>query len=103
MDSEEASDSDIEIYRIQKEEERYILKLFSILQFCYTQALQPIKTLDNYQDLQGYLQQIVDIKNKLQMKIQGFTKEDKRAELETQFHGMVEEYQTKHSIFKQIN
>ena len=31
MDSEEASDSDIEIYRIQKEEERYILKLFSIL------------------------------------------------------------------------
>lgn len=37
------------------------------------------------------------------MKIQGFTKEDKREELETQFHGMVEEYQTKHSIFKQIN
>lgn len=62
---EEVSESDIEIYRIQKEEERYIFKLFSILQFCYTKALQPIKTLENYQDLQGYLQQIVDIKKRL--------------------------------------
>lgn len=103
MDSEEVSESDMGMYRIQKEEERYILKLFSILQFCYTQALQPIKTLENYQDLQGYLQQIVDLKNRLQVKIQSFTKEDKKEEFKKQFHNIVEEYQTKHSIFKQIN
>ena len=48
MSSEEVSISKMEMYQIQKEEECYILKLFSILQFCYTQALQPIKTLDNY-------------------------------------------------------
>lgn len=65
MDLEEVSESEMEMYRIQKEEEQYILKLFSILQFCYTKALQPIKTLENYQDLQGYLQQIVDLKNRL--------------------------------------
>ena len=65
MDLEEVSESDMEIYRIQKEEEQYIFKLFSILQFCYTQALQPIKTLENYQDLQGYLQQISKIDYRL--------------------------------------
>lgn len=59
------SEADLELYRLQKEEERYILKLFSILQFCYDQALQPIKTIDNYNDLQGYLQQIIDIKNRV--------------------------------------
>lgn len=62
---EKMSEADLEVYRIQKEEERYILKLLSILQFCYDQALQPIKTIDNYNDLQGYLQQIVDIKNRV--------------------------------------
>lgn len=62
---EKMSEADLELYRLQKEEERYILKLFSILQFCYGQALQPIKTIDNYNDLQGYLQQIVDIKNRV--------------------------------------
>lgn len=37
------------------------------------------------------------------MKIQDFSNEDKKEEYEKQYHSLIEEYQTKHSIFKSLN
>lgn len=37
------------------------------------------------------------------MKIQACTNEDKKEEYEKQYHNLIEEYQNKHSIFKQLN